>query len=92
MYADKMEMLMEWMMENAETPQTRFKGFKDYEIKRLDRDIAWMRNKDGIDIEHDKADFYRFFNEYDKRHNYNFLQIFPEMKSFWDECKYFANK
>ena len=91
-YAYKMETLMEWMMENAETPQTRFKGFKDYEIKRMDRDIAWMRDRTSVNMEQDKADFYRFFSEYDRRHGYNFLETFPEMKSFWDECKYLATR
>jgi organic radical activating enzyme len=91
-YAYKMEMLMEWMMENAETPRTRFKGFKDYEIKRMDRDIAWMRDRSSVNLEQDKADFYRFFSEYDRRHGYNFLETFPEMKSFWDECKYLAHQ
>ena len=91
MYADKLEDLMTWMMEHVETPKTRFKGFKDYEIRRLDRDIAWMRESAENKEQH-MADFYRFFNEYDKRHNFNFSETFPEMKTFWNECKYLALK
>jgi organic radical activating enzyme len=90
-YAFKMRKLYDWMIENVETPQTRFKGFKDYEIKRLDRDIAWMEQTPE-NVNEIKADFYRFFSEYDRRHGYNFLSVFPEMKSFWEECKYNANR
>ena len=37
-----------------------------------------------------KADFYRFFNEHDKRRHTDFLQTFPQMREFWEECKYHA--
>jgi hypothetical protein len=50
-----------------------------------------------------RADFYRFFNEYDKRNigkyyysagmsmgTDTFLESFPQMKEFWNECKYHA--
>jgi hypothetical protein len=53
-----------WMQNNLETEATRFKGFKDYEVARLDRDIAWMRDGQKLDpayINKNKADFYRFF-------------------------------
>ena len=30
-------------------------------------------------------------NEHDQRRNTNFLTIFPEMKEFWNECKYYAS-
>jgi len=86
-YAMKLEQIMQYMENNIETEETRFKGFKDYEIKRLDRDIAWMKETPE-DIKKHKADFYRFFKEYDKRHGYNFLETFPEMKSWWEDCKY----
>jgi organic radical activating enzyme len=88
-YADQLQEIHDWMLENLETPDNPFKGFKDYEAHRLDRDIAWMRN--GTDnLVQKKADFYRFFSEYDKRHNYNFEKTFPELQPFWEECKYYA--
>ena len=40
--------------------------------------------------EQTKADFYKFFNEHDKRRGTNFLKTFPEMSEWWDECKYWA--
>ena len=39
-----------------------------------------------------RADFYRFFNEHDRRRNTSFIKTFPEMKEFWDECNYHAKQ
>jgi organic radical activating enzyme len=72
---------------------TSFVGFKDYEIQRMERNLAWMKNGRTLDKDYvtlNRADFYRFFNEYDKRRGLNFLKTFPQMKEFWQECKYHA--
>lgn len=93
-YVNLLEQTLKWMSENLETENTRFKGFKDYELNRLDRDIAWMRDGQRLDpayINKNKADFYRFFTEHDQRRGTDFLKTFPEMKSWWQECEYYAN-
>jgi hypothetical protein len=41
-------------------------------------------------INEKRADFYRFFSEHDRRRNTWFLNTFPEMREFWEECKYHA--
>jgi len=87
-YADRLEQLKAWMQTKQETEATRFHGFKDYEIARLDRDIAWMRNGQGQDHSQNKADFYRFFQEHDRRRGTDFVATFPEMLSWWNECEY----
>ena len=92
-YADKLEETWAFMMKNLETPDQPFKGFKDYELQRLDRDIAWMREGSKLDPEYVKlckANFYRFFNEHDKRRGTNFLATFPEMVEWWKQCEYYA--
>jgi len=93
-YAEKLETVWVWMMKNTETEERRFKGFKDYELQRLDRDIAWMRDGQKLDpnyIARQKADFYRFFSEHDRRRGTDFLKTFPEMSGWWAECQYHAN-
>ena len=83
------------MIRQIETESTRFQGFKDYEIARLDRDIAWMRDGQKLDpvyLNKNKADFYRFFTEADRRHNTDFLTTFPEMATWWKECVYHARQ
>ena len=89
-YALKLEEVKAYMLEHMEDPRYPHQGFKDYEVARLDRDIAWMRSAQDKDHSQDRADFYRFFNEHDQRRSTNFLEIFPEMKSWWDECRYHA--
>jgi organic radical activating enzyme len=93
-YVHELELCKMWMDDNLEKPEKRFKGFKDYEVARLDRDIAWMRNGQQLDgdyINKNKADFYRFFNEHDRRRGTNFIKTFPDMNTWWEECKYLAN-
>jgi hypothetical protein len=93
-YVEKLEAVWVWMMKNMETEEKRFKGFKDYELQRLDRDIAWMRDGQKLEpdyIKRQKADFYRFFAEHDRRRGTDFLKTFPEMSAWWAECQYHAN-
>ena len=87
-YAEKLEWLWAWMIRQIETEEAPFQGFKDYELHRLDRDIAWMRSAQLTDHSQAKANFYRFFNEHDRRRGTDFLKTFPEMRSWWEECAY----
>jgi hypothetical protein len=91
-YAEKLEWLWAWMVRQVETAEEPFKGFKDYELHRLDRDIAWMRAAQSVDHSVAKADFYRFFSEHDRRRGTDFLKTFPEMRSWWEECRYWSNQ
>mgnify|MGYP003347902301 CR=1 FL=1 len=94
-YVDQLEYLWAWMIRQAETTAEPFKGFKDYEIARLDRDIAWMRSGQQLPAEYiqrNKADFYRFFTEHDRRRGTNFLNTFPEMSDWWRECEYWSRQ
>jgi hypothetical protein len=93
-YVRILENVVKWMKLNRlDEDSDRFDGFKDYEIQRLERDVDWMKKgkKLGEKYLHDtRADFYRFFNEYDKRRETDFLATFPQMKDFWQECKWHA--
>ena len=89
-YAVKLEEVKQFMLAHMEDPADPFHGFKDFEVARLDRDIAWMRSAQAQDHSQDRADFYRFFAEHDRRRGTDFLKTFPEMLSWWNECKYHA--
>jgi hypothetical protein len=81
------------MITKMEQPETPFHGFKDYEVQRLQRVIDWMREGSKLDpdyVKMQKANFYKFFNEHDRRRGTNFILAFPEMVDFWKECKYYA--
>jgi hypothetical protein len=65
----------------------------------MERNLLWMKEGSKLAPEYvilQRADFYRFFNEYDRRDegmqfgNAGFLDTFPQMKEFWNECKYHA--
>ena len=94
-YVNKLEQVADWMEENLATEQEPLHGFKDYEVQRMRRDIAWMQEGCNLDPEYvtmQRANFYRFFQESDKRHKTDFLTTFPEMSEFWKECKYHAQQ
>ena len=94
-YAAILERTADWMETNMETPNDPFHGFKDFEVQRLRRDIAWMRKGQQLpvaQVNKDKADFYRFFAEHDRRRGTNFLNTFPQMSAWWRECEYHAKQ
>jgi len=86
-YKYKLEQVIGFMKENQMTDG--FVGFKDYEIQRMERNLAWMHETPPA-LTTQRADFYRFFAEHDRRRGTDFLQTFPEMTEFWQECKYHA--
>jgi hypothetical protein len=89
-YAFALENVIDWMKEHV-MPDNEFIGFKDYEIQRMERNLAWMKQPLDQDyVTKQQADFYRFFSEHDRRRNTNFLTAFPEMREFWSMCKYYA--
>lgn len=89
-YAVQLERARDFMLANMVTEADPLHGFKDYEVQRLERDIAWMREGQLKDNTVAKADFYRFFNEHDQRRGTDFLTAFPVMRSWWAECEYHA--
>jgi len=89
-YAAVLERTADWMELNMETDQDPCHGFKDYEVQRLRRDIAWMRAGQTQDHTVVKADFWRFFSEHDCRRGTDFLAVFPQMRQWWHECEHHA--
>jgi MoaA/NifB/PqqE/SkfB family radical SAM enzyme len=89
-YAQKLESVRDYMLANMTTDANPFHGFKDYEVQRLERDIAWMRAGQQQDNTRAKADFHRFFAEHDRRRGTDFLTAFPEMRAWWQECEQHA--
>jgi hypothetical protein len=89
-YQYSLAQTIEWMEHNRMQGDS-FVGFKDYEIDRMRRNLDWMSEPQYPDkLKLDRADFYRFFSEHDRRRDTNFLKTFPEMREFWQECKYHA--
>ena len=82
-----MDKIIEFMEKNTD----EMHGFKDYEVLKMKRDRDWMST--GTDnLERKQGDFYKFFNEHDKRRSTNFLKTFPEMQEFWYKCEHYAKQ
>jgi len=91
-YVSILEDVVKWMKQNL-AEEGSFFGFKDYEIQRMERDLTWMKAGKKLSdkyLNEQRADFYRFFSEYDRRRNTNFEEVFPQMKEFWAEGKFYA--
>lgn len=79
---------IEFMQENKETSQNRFKGFKDYEIDKVRRLYDWAREPLPIDQEIiAMKNFAIFFDEHDKRRGTDILATFPTITSFYKKCR-----
>jgi organic radical activating enzyme len=93
-YVRQLEDIVEWMKRNqTDEEDNKLIGFKDYEIQRMERNLAWMKEElDDSYIKEQRADFYRFFEEYDLRRNRDFVTVFPEMREWYQECKFHAGK
>jgi organic radical activating enzyme len=79
---------IEFMKQNKETSQNRFKGFKDYEIDKVKRLYEWAKeplptNQEIIAMKN----FAIFFDEHDKRRGTDILATFPTITSFYKKCK-----
>jgi hypothetical protein len=85
----EVERCLKYMEDNVqgEDYSETFEGFKPYEILKIKRDLAIMQESLPPDqLLLNKTNFYLFISEYDRRRQTNFMEIFPELKSYWREC------
>jgi organic radical activating enzyme len=65
-----------------------FPGFVDIEIDKIKRIYDWvMSPQDPIEQMKNRHNFYKFFNEHDRRRDTNFVKTFPELEEFFNFCK-----
>lgn len=89
-YQHRMQQHIDFMQRNVMSDNS-FVGFKDYEIQRMQRALDWMRQPLEQDRLHkDRADFYRFFSEHDRRRGTDFQSVFGTMSGFWAQCQALA--
>jgi hypothetical protein len=84
---EELEKSIKYMSANKETMFNRFKGFKDFEISKIQRLIDWVKTPAGFEQDTSMKNFYLYFKEHDKRRNTDFLKTFPELENFWNKCK-----
>ena len=88
-YQAYMEEAIAFMEQNKSNEEyVDYKGFKDFEIAKAKRNLRVMRSELTKEkLIRDRADFYKFFTEHDRRRDTNFLATFPEMHDFWFICE-----
>jgi hypothetical protein len=63
-------------------------GFRNFWIGKVKRAEEWMKlGMSEPGAAGAQADFYRFFSEFDRRRNLNFIETFPELQNFWTACE-----
>lgn len=80
---------VDFVQNNLHTDHQPMHGFKDFELEKLQRNLAYMKSQPS-NVNELRADFYRFFSEHDRRRGTDFIRTFPEMMEFWKECEYHA--
>ena len=92
---NSVENVLKYIEENVQGEDylETFEGFKPYEILKLKRDLAIM--KQPLPVEQqitNKTNFYLFIREYDRRRGTKFTQTFPELAQFYQECLTIATR
>lgn len=83
----ELERTVDFMKYNPETKWNEFKGFSDFEISKVQRLIDWIKSDTKFDRHKAMKNFYLFWSEHDRRRSTNFLNTFPELEQFYNECK-----
>jgi hypothetical protein len=83
----ELERAMKFMIYNKEGRWNRHKGFKDFEISKVQRLIDWIKSDTGFNKDKGMLNFYKFFSEHDRRRGTDFVKTFPELEKFWNNCK-----
>jgi hypothetical protein len=89
--AIELEKSIKYMNDNKETVANRFRGFKDFEISKVQRLLDWVKSPAEFDRETNMKNFYLYFQAHDRRRGTDFLQTFPELEYFYDQCRDLVN-
>ena len=78
-------------MNSADEVNIDYRGFKDFEIDKVRRNLEWMKagaNMDKDELLKARANFFKFFTQHDARRGTDFfLSVYPEMEDWWNICK-----
>jgi hypothetical protein len=83
----ELERAKQFMLSNKEDKHNQFKGFSDFEVSKVQRLIDWINSDSNFNRSRAMINFYLFFSEHDRRRGTDFLNTFPELSTFWQECK-----
>jgi hypothetical protein len=78
---------LEFMKQNVDNGSSN--KFNDLEYEKFRRVVDYMETTvySPEKLLEGRKDFYNWFNEYDRRRNTNLLETFPELTSFYEQCR-----
>lgn len=92
---NSVEQVLKFLEDNVQDDDylETFEGIKPYEILKLKRDLAVMKQPLPLDQQiTNKTNFYLFTREYDRRRGTQFTNTFPELKHYYQECMTIATR
>ena len=84
---NELDKSIEYMTLHKEEEQNRFKGFKDFEINKVQRLKDWVLADNNFNRTANLKNFNLYFTEQDRRRGTDFLKTFPELHAQWEESK-----
>ena len=84
---NELDKSIEYMTLHKEEEQNRFKGFKDFEINKVQRLKDWVLADNNFNRTANLKNFNLYFTEQDRRRGTDFLKTFPELQAQWEESK-----
>jgi organic radical activating enzyme len=83
----ELEKAKEFIINNLNESYPNFKGFYDFELSKVQRLIDWIKSPIEFNTETAEKNFFLFFTEHDKRRKVDLLEAFPELTTFYNNCK-----
>ena len=90
-YLEHFDKILKFIDDNRDESDCKKFSNLEYEKFRRVRDYFASHNYDEQKVLEGRRDFYRWFTELDRRRGTNFLETFPDMENFWNECKSLNN-
>jgi hypothetical protein len=86
---EQFEDCIQFMRDNVqkEDYNRSLRGFKPYEIDKVQRDLDILKAGFANDKQLDMKRFSAYVDEMDKRRNTDFMTTFPELNNFYTKCK-----
>jgi hypothetical protein len=82
-----LEQSIEFMQANKEVVGSQFKGFKDFEIAKVQRLLDWARVPYTGELDQVRANFYAYVTQHDQRRGTDFLKTFPELAELYEQSR-----
>ena len=81
-----MKQHLQFIAENLDDADKHKFSILEYEKFRRVVDYMASTNYTTERVQEGRRDFYNWFTEYDKRRNVDFVNVFPELEGFYNDC------